>query len=65
MDRFFCRISVTRFAWPLLLVLLFANTEAAAQNFWRQTNGPYGGVIYALAINNSNGHIFAGTGGPV
>jgi photosystem II stability/assembly factor-like uncharacterized protein len=29
-------------------------------NFWQPTNGPYGGFVYALAIN-ANGHLFAGT----
>ena len=29
-------------------------------DFWRQTNGPYGGAIRSLTVN-SNGHIFAGT----
>ena len=31
-----------------------------AQNFWEPTNGPTGGVVYALDIN-SDGYIFAGT----
>jgi hypothetical protein len=30
-----------------------------AQNFWEQTNGPFGGTVAALAINSS-GDIFAG-----
>ncbi len=49
---------VVAFMLPLLCLWL----EAAAQNFWQQTNGPYGGVVQALAINSS-GHIFAGTFG--
>ncbi len=39
-----------------------AKTTGAADDFWQQTNGPYGGYINALAINSS-GYIFAGTQG--
>src|SRR5262245_17239859 len=35
-----------------------------AQGFWEQTQGPYSGNVYALAIDN-NGQIFAGTNGGV
>jgi photosystem II stability/assembly factor-like uncharacterized protein len=48
------------FGWLLLLVWLSVTTEIAAQNFWQQTNGPYGGDIRSLAIA-PNGHIFVGT----
>ncbi|MGH7456791.1 MAG: WD40/YVTN/BNR-like repeat-containing protein, partial [bacterium] len=45
-------------------MLAFSHHEALAQtDFWQQTNGPYGGDIRALAINKSNGYIFAGTFG--
>jgi len=49
----------------LIVLGLLATTEAFTQNFWQQTNGPYGGApygrtVYALVIN-SRGHIFAGT----
>ncbi len=44
----------------LTIIALFTHAPALAQNFWEQTNGPYGGEVYALAINSS-GHIFAGT----
>jgi len=33
-----------------------------AQNFWQQTNGPYGGIVIAFTIT-SKGDIFAGTSG--
>jgi len=49
----------------LILIPLFLSFEVesspAQENFWEQTNGPYGGDVTALAIN-SNGHIFAGAG---
>lgn len=35
---------------------------AFSQDFWQQTNGPYGGNVSCLAINSS-GDIFAGTNG--
>jgi len=47
------------------LLFLFgglANTKVAAQNFWEQTNGPYGGTVLSFVIN-ANAHIFAGTNG--
>ncbi len=59
--QLFRGITPVRFVPALLLFGLSANTEAQAQNFWRQTNGPTGGEINAFAINNSNGYIFAGT----
>jgi len=43
--------------WWLLTII-----PVAAQNFWQQTNGPYGGDIRAFVIN-STGHIFAGASG--
>ncbi len=47
-----------------IIVILWhvAQTETNAQDFWQQTNGPYGGSIRALAVN-SNGVVFAGTVG--
>jgi len=62
-NRFVFGTGVARFAVWLSLLLLSTNTETAAQNFWQQTNGPYGGDIRALAINNVSGHIFVGTDG--
>jgi len=46
-----------------VLIAFFAITATAQTNFWQQTNGPFGGTIYAFAIDSSSGHIFAGTGG--
>ena len=63
LSQFVCRTSIARFVFLPLFVWLSLNTEVAAQNFWQQTNGPYGGTIEALAIKNSNGHFFAGTDG--
>ena len=42
------------------LVLAWGFQAAFAQDFWQQTNGPYGGNVRSLAINSS-GHIYAGT----
>ncbi len=52
----------------LIVCLVFAcdgQWAFAQTNFWEQTNGPYGGIIVELAINSSNGHIFAGTSGGI
>lgn len=47
----------------LYVVLSFLlTTFGYTQNFWRQTNGTYGGTINSLAINSS-GNVFAGTDG--
>ena len=43
----------------LLLVFLLVSLSLNAQNFWEQTKGPFGGTVYALAIN-SGGNVFAG-----
>lgn len=45
------------------LVTLFLNNYAITQPiFWEQTNGPYGGTVWSVAINSDN-EIFAGTQG--
>ncbi|MCI0552551.1 MAG: T9SS type A sorting domain-containing protein, partial [Anaerolineae bacterium] len=36
-------------------------SESRAQDFWQQTNGPYGGYIRAFAINPVTQDIFVGT----
>ena len=41
------------------LMFLLVPFSLYAQNFWQQTNGPFGGTVAALAIN-SRGDIFAG-----
>lgn len=64
--RFFQRIfrnGATSFLTSLALVALVFNQDAAAQDFWQEANGPYGGFINALAVNPSNGYIFATTDG--
>lgn len=44
------------------VLLVWLPLVASAQtNFWQQANGPYGGTINAIAVNQS-GHIYAGTG---
>jgi len=44
----------------VLFNLLFNEDGAAQQNFWKDTSGPAGQNVKALAID-ANGHIFAGT----
>lgn len=44
----------------LLVLLVFYPLFINAQDFWQQTNGPYGGGVNALAVN-LNGDIFAVT----
>lgn len=44
----------------LLLIAILLPSLSNAQDFWQQTNGPYGGLVGSFAINSS-GHIFAGT----
>ncbi len=44
------------------LLTLLLTVSASAQNFWQQTNGPYGGTALSLAIAPS-GSLFAGTEG--
>jgi len=55
--RFICESSVV----ALVILWLSTTTELAAQDFWRQANGPYGGNVRALAINPATRDIFAGT----
>ena len=43
----------------LIILLLIVSSISFSQNFWEQTNGPYGTPIYHFAIN-SNNHIIAG-----
>ena len=45
----------------ILLILVLSASTLHAQDFWEQTNGPFGGIVLSLAIN-STGHIFAGAG---
>ena len=54
------KLGINRRVYLLLLFWFLVKTDVAAQNFWQQTNGLYGGVIQSLA-SNSHGHIFAGT----
>jgi len=46
----------------LLIAILFPAASSRPQNFWEQTNGPCGGNVTALAVNQT-GDIFAGTTG--
>jgi hypothetical protein len=45
------------------LFLFFLYLSLSAQDYWQQTNGPYGGFIKAIAVS-PNGDIYAGTCGP-
>jgi len=42
------------------VLILTAADSLFAQNFWQQTNGPFGGIINCLTVNSA-GHVFAGT----
>ena len=42
------------------LLVFILSISASSQNFWQQTNGPFGGNIYSMEIS-SNGNIFIGT----
>ena len=42
------------------LVLLNLLVTLNAQNYWQQSSGPYGGIVYSLSTN-SIGYIYAGT----
>ena len=44
----------------ILILILFSCVCFSQDNFWEQTNGPYGGNIYSIAIS-SKGTIFVGT----
>ena len=50
------------FFWSIVIIMLCTSTLPcfAFEDFWQQTNGPFGGDIQALIINSSD-HIFAGT----
>jgi ligand-binding sensor domain-containing protein len=64
--RIFQRIfrnSAISFLTSLALFAFVFNHNAIAQDFWQPANGPYGGFINALAVNPSNGYIFAATDG--
>lgn len=46
------------------MVLAFSSLRAPAQtNFWQQTNGPLGATINAIAVNQTNGNVFAAVQG--
>jgi ligand-binding sensor domain-containing protein len=47
---------------PFILLFLSTNTASFSQNFWRQTSGPFGGDVRAIAVN-ANGEVFAGHDG--
>jgi hypothetical protein len=53
-----------RFFFLISFVIISLTPLSNAQDFWQQTNGPYGGTIQSFAINSS-GNIFAGTVGGV
>jgi len=47
-----------------LLVFLLVSLSLHAQNFWQQTNGPYGAVVTTFT-QSKNGDIFVGTEGGI
>jgi|GEM_PF-435930 len=47
----------------LLFLCLWTSVPASAQNFWQQTNGPYGGYVSSFAVSGTN--LFAGTSGGI
>ena len=56
-------MNMTNFYKTLLLIIILAFDTIIIYPQWAQTNGPYGGRIFSLAIKGNN--IFAGTGGGV
>jgi len=49
----------------VMIGVVFWARTISAEDFWQQTNGPYGGIVQALVVDGS-GRLFAGTegGGP-
>ena len=43
----------------LLIIIFLTPNVIYAQNFWIQTNGPYGGFISSITVNNFNGDIIS------
>lgn len=46
----------------VILLTIFCSPGYGQSDFWKQTNGPFGGRVNVLSINNQ-GHVFAGTEG--
>jgi photosystem II stability/assembly factor-like uncharacterized protein len=49
------------FVCSFILLIMTSASAVFSQNFWEQTNGPYGGSIKAFVINPTTQDIFAGT----
>ena len=49
----------TLFVVFVTLLIFWCNSRIYSQNFWEQSNGPYGGEVRALVVNQ-DGVIFAG-----
>ena len=58
-ENFKLTCSVFRTVVFVLVCVVACSQSEAQELYWRQTNGPFGGEIRALAVNAS-GHIFAG-----
>ena len=56
------RSSAIRFASQLALVFGLTSLSFSQTPFWQQTNGPYGGTIYAVS-GDSTEQLFAGSEG--
>ncbi len=48
--------------FTIILFIVFLNSLAQSQNFWKQLNGPLGGAGFGIQ-ENSKGEIFVGTYG--
>jgi len=49
-----------KFSSTFIFLLIVCNLGYSQENFWNPANGPFGGTIHALSIDES-GNIFAGT----
>ncbi|MFC2088131.1 FlgD immunoglobulin-like domain containing protein, partial [Calditrichota bacterium] len=56
------RFFVYKFVFILFFAVFTLLEEIKAQDFWQQTNGPFGGSICAVAVSR-DGHILAGSNG--
>ena len=56
------KIPILHRTYICLLSLCLSCHIGLAQDFWQQTNGPYGGTIQAL-VASSSGYLFAGGSG--
>jgi hypothetical protein len=48
----------------IIIISFFFTSIVYSQNFWQQTNGPFGGIVNTIAVSPS-GDLFAGTDGGI